>query len=182
MMAERNTDTADPNFDTIHFWGFAGADNLVTQEMAHTAIVLDPDAERSPILDSAEWLMRRLPGRLWGFGLAYRTVGEMFSGSDGVPEDAIQAARAGRLNERAGADEMCAATIFDARGRSYTALTYAHLPDLGPTPTWVNDTRKSTDTWIALFDQRAVAAHVWAAAITLDPDGNHATIARLRTP
>ncbi|MGO4614805.1 hypothetical protein AB4305_00520 [Nocardia sp. 2YAB30] len=182
MMAERNADTSDPNIDTIHFWGFASADNLITQEMAHTAIVLDPDAECSPILDSAEWLMRRLPGRLWGFGLAFRTVGEMFTGTDGVPEDAIQAARAGKLNERAGADEMCAATIFDARAYSYTALTYTHLPELGPTPTWVDDTRKSTDTWIALFDRRAVAAHAWAAAITLDPDGNHATIARLRTP
>ncbi|MEU7628517.1 hypothetical protein AB0C34_00835 [Nocardia sp. NPDC049220] len=182
MMAERKADTADPNIDTVHFWGFASADNLMAQETAHTAIVLDPDAERSPILDSAAWLMRRLSGRLWGFGLAYRTVGEMFAGTDGVPEDAIRAARSGRLNERAGADEMYAATIFDARAWSYTALTYTHLPELGPTPTWINDTRKSTDSWIALFDQRAVAAHAWAAAIALDPDGNHATVARLRTP
>jgi hypothetical protein len=46
----------------------------------------------------------------------------------------------------------------------------------------VNDTRKSTDAWIDLFDQRAVAAHAWAAAITLDPNGNHAAMARLRIP
>lgn len=65
----------------------------------------------------------------------------MFTGPGGIPDDAIQAAMAGRLHERAGADEMCAATIFDARARTYTSLTYTHLPELGPTPTWVNDTR-----------------------------------------
>ncbi|MEU2035117.1 hypothetical protein [Nocardia amamiensis] len=182
MMAARSADTTDQDPDTIHFWGFASTDNPTTQETAHTAIVLDPDAERSPVLDSAEWLIRRFPGRLWGFGLAYRTIGEMFTGPGGIPDDAIQAAMAGRLHERAGADEMCAATIFDARARTYTSLTYTHLPELGPTPTWVYDTRTNTDIWIALFDQRVVAAHAWAAAISLDPNHNHAAIARLRAP
>ncbi|WP_454195612.1 hypothetical protein [Nocardia sp. Marseille-Q1738] len=182
MLAERRAAEADPDADALHFWGFASTDDPATQETAHTVIVLDPDAERSPILDSAEWLIHRFPGRLWGFGLAYRTIGEMFTGPGGVPDDAIRAATSGRLHERAGADEMCAATIFDARARTYTSLTYTHLPELGPTPTWVNDTRTNTDTWIELFDQRVVAAHAWAAAITLDPDRNHAAIARLRTP
>ncbi|WP_454196202.1 hypothetical protein [Nocardia sp. Marseille-Q1738] len=182
MMAERSADTTDSNADSIHFWGFAGTDRPTTQETARTAIVLDPDAERSAILDAAEWLIRRFPGRLWGFGLAYRTIGEMFTGPGGVPHDAVRAAMAGKLHERAGADEMCAATIFDARARTYTALTYVHLPELGPTPTWVNDTRDNTDAWIELFDRRVVAAHAWAAAITLDPGHNHAAIARLRTP
>ncbi|WP_330228881.1 hypothetical protein OHA40_22625 [Nocardia sp. NBC_00508] len=182
MMAERSADTAAPDADTIHFWGFACADHPTTQEAAHTAIVVDPDAERSPILDAAEWLIRRFPGRLWGFGLAYRTIGEMFTGPGGVPQDAIQAAMTGRLHERPAADEVCAATIFDARGFTYTSLTYAHLPELGPTPTWVGDTRTNTESWIELFDRRVVAAHAWAAAITLDPDANHAAIARLRMP
>ncbi|MEU7764234.1 hypothetical protein AB0B25_03815 [Nocardia sp. NPDC049190] len=125
-------------------------------------------------------VIRRFPGRLWGFGLAYQTVGEIVRGADGVPRDAIQAATAGRLTERATSDEFRAATIFDARGCLYTALTYAHVPELGPTPTSVNDTRTSIDTWVDLFDRRAVAAHAWAAAITLDPVRNHAAIARLR--
>ncbi|MGK8525443.1 hypothetical protein ACRS6B_29620 [Nocardia asteroides] len=179
MMAERRADTADA--DTIHFWGFARTENRTAQDAAHTAIVLDPHAERSPILDSAEWLLQRFAGRLWGFGLAYLTVGEMFSAAEGVPLDAIHAATAGRLSERATADPVCAATIFDARARAYTSLTYTYLPELGATPTWVNDTRESTGTWITLFDQRAVAAHVWAAAITLDPHANRAAIARLRS-
>ncbi|MEU5758228.1 hypothetical protein [Nocardia sp. NPDC047648] len=179
MMAERRADSAGS--DTVHFWGFAHAETSTAQDAAHTAIVLDPDAERSPILDSAEWLIRRFTRRVWGFGLAYLTVGEIFPGADGVPPDAIQAAEAGLLSERATADPMCAATIFDGRARAYTALTYTHLPELGPTPTWVNDTRASTDAWVALFDQRAVAAHVWAAAITLDPRANHAAITRLRS-
>ncbi|MBF6302739.1 hypothetical protein IU459_35180 [Nocardia amamiensis] len=182
MMAERSSDVTDPDVDSIHFWGFACTDQPGTQETAHTVIVLDPDAERSPILDAAEWLIRRFPGRLWGFGLAYRTIGEMFTGPGGVPQEAIQAAVAGRLSERAGADEMYAATIFDARARTYTSLTYTHLPELGPTPTWVDDTRDNTDAWIESFDRRIVAAHAWAAAITLDPKANHAAIARLRTP
>ncbi len=179
MMAERRADAADSG--TIHFWGFARTENSAAQDAAHTPIVLDPHAERSPVLDSAEWLIRRFAGRMWGFGLAYLTVGEMFTGAEGVPRDAIQAAAAGRMSERATADPMCAATIFDARGRAYTSLTYIHLPELGATPTWVKDTRRSIDTWITLFDQRAVAAHVWAAAITLDPHANHAAIARLRS-
>ncbi|MEU1550129.1 hypothetical protein [Nocardia sp. NPDC005745] len=108
-------------------------------------------------------------------------MGEIFPGAHGVPPDAVQAAKAGRLSERATADPMCAATIFDARARAYTALTYTHLPELGATPTWVNDTRASTDAWVTLFDQRAVAAHVWAAAITLDPRANYAAITRLRS-
>ncbi|WP_067468673.1 hypothetical protein [Nocardia amamiensis] len=182
MMAERSRDVTDADVDSIHFWGFACTDKPGTQETAHTVIVLDPDAERSPILDAAEWLIRRFHGRLWGFGLAYRAVGEIFAGPGRVPDEAIQAAMAGKLHERAGADDMCAATIFDARARTYTALTYTHLPELGPTPTWINDTRTDTDTWIELFDQRVVAAHAWAAAITLDPDRNHAAIALLRTP
>lgn len=178
MLAERRADAAD--IDTVHFWGFARTENPTAHDAAHLPITLDPEAERSPILDSAEWLVRRFTGRLWGFGFAYRTVGELFTGPDGVPQDAIQAARAGRLSERATADRVCAATIFDARARAYTSLTYTHLPELGPTPTWVSDTRESTDAWAALFDQRAVAAHVWAAAITLDPSANRAAIARLR--
>ncbi|WP_039800297.1 hypothetical protein [Nocardia araoensis] len=178
MLAERRADAADP--DTVHFWGFARTGDAAAHDAAHTPIVLDPDAERSPILDSAEWLIRRFPGRLWAFGLAYLTVGEMFTGPHGVPHEAIQAAAAGRLADRATADSICAATIFDARGRTYTSLTYTHLPELGPTPTCVGDTREHTDTWIALFDQRAVAAHVWAAAITLDPSANRAAMARLR--
>ncbi|MGQ4599248.1 hypothetical protein [Nocardia sp. R6R-6] len=182
MMAEFSTESTNPGLDTLHFWVFAGGNTRTTQQTAHTAIVLDPDAERSPILDAAELLIRRFMVRLWGFGLAYRTIGEMFTGPGAVPPDAIRAARASRLHERAGADEMCAATIFDARGLSYTALTYTHLPELGPTPTWTNDTSANTTAWIELFDQRAVAAHAWAAAITLDPDRNHAAIARLRTP
>ncbi|MGY1875002.1 hypothetical protein [Nocardia gipuzkoensis] len=179
MMAERRADAADT--DTVHFWGFARTENFAAQDAAHTPIVLDPHAERSPVLDSAEWLIRRFAGRMWGFGLAYLTVGEMFTRAEGVPRDAIRAAAAGRMSERATADPMCAATIFDARGRAYTSLTYIHLPELGATPTWVKDTRRSIDTWITLFDQRAVAAHVWAAAITLDPHANHAAIARLRS-
>ncbi|MEV6324731.1 hypothetical protein AB0M45_26615 [Nocardia sp. NPDC051787] len=182
MMAERSADTTRPSVDTIHFWGFANTDHPTTQETAHTAIVLDPDAERSPILDSAEWLIRRFTGRLWGFGLAYRTVGEVFTGPEGVPNEVKQAAMAGKLHERDAADEICAATIFDARARAYTALTYTHLPELGPTPTWVNDTRGNTDSWIELFDQRVIAAHAWAAAITLDPHANRDAITRLRTP
>ncbi|MGY2031687.1 hypothetical protein [Nocardia gipuzkoensis] len=179
MMAERRADAADTN--TVHFWGFARTENFAAQDAAHTPIVLDPHAERSPVLDSAEWLIRRFSGRMWGFGLAYLTVSEMFTGAEGVPRDAIRAAAAGRMSERATADPMCAATIFDARGRVYTSLTYLHLPELGATPTWVKDTRRSVDTWITLFDQRAVAAHVWAAAITLDPHANRAAIARLRS-
>ncbi len=179
MMTERRAGAADT--DTVHFWGFAHTESRAAHDAAHVPIVLDPDAERSPILDSAEWLIRRFTRRLWGFGLAYLTVGEMFTGADGVPPDAIQAAKTGRLSERATSDPVCAATIFDARGRAYTSLTYIHLPELGPTPTWVTDTRESTDTWVALFDQRAVAAHVWAAAITLDPDANHTAISRLRS-
>ncbi|WP_040781760.1 hypothetical protein [Nocardia pneumoniae] len=179
MMAERGNDL---DTDVIHFWGFASTDHPANQEAAHTAIVLDPDAQRSPVLDAAEWLIRRFHRRLWGFGLAYRTIGEMFTDPGGVPHDAIQAATTGTLHERAGADDMYAATIFDARGFTHTSLTYAHLPELGPTPTSVNDTRDNTDAWIELFDRRVVAAHAWAAAITLDPETNHAAIARLRTP
>lgn len=176
MLAERRADAAD--IDTVHFWGFARTENPTAHDAAHLPITLDPEAERSPILDSAEWLIRRFTSRIWGFGFAYLTVGELFT--DSVPQDAIQAARAGRLSERPTADPVCAATIFDARARAYTSLTYTHLPELGPAPTWVSDTRESTDAWVALFDQRAVAAHVWAAAITLDPSGNRAAIARLR--
>ncbi|MEV6258207.1 hypothetical protein ACIHAX_09025 [Nocardia sp. NPDC051929] len=174
MLAERRADAADS--DTVHFWGFARTGSATAHDAAHTQIVLDPDAERSPVLDSAEWLIRRFTGRVWAFGLAYLTVGEIFTS----PHEAMQAAAAGRSSERATADPICAATIFDARGRTYTSLTYTHLPELGPTPTSVGDTRRCTDAWIALFDQRAVAAHVWAAAITLDPSANHAAIARLR--
>ncbi|WP_028478996.1 hypothetical protein [Nocardia sp. CNY236] len=180
MMSERRADPAGSNADILHFWGFARTDSPTTHDMAHTTIVLDADAERSPILESAQWLMQRLSGRLWGFGLAYWTVGEMFTGRDGVPREAIDAAIAGQLLERAGAHEVCAATIFDARGRSYTSMTYAHLPELGQSPTGVDDTRGCVDTWIDLFDRRAATAHAWAAAITLDPDGNRATLARLR--
>lgn len=179
MMSERGADAADA--DTIHFWGFARTENPTAQDAAHIPIALDPHAERSPVLDSAEWLIRRFAGRMWGFGLAYLTVGEVFTGAEGVPRDALRAAAAGRMSERSTADTMCAATIFDARGQAYTALTYTHLPELGATPTWVKDTRESIDTWVTLFDRRAVAAHVWAAAITLDPHANHVAIARLRS-
>ncbi len=176
MITEHSCGTG--GYDIIHFWGFARTGDPATHDTAHIAIDPDPDAARSPVLDSAEWLMRRFPGRIWGFGLAYRTFGELFT----RPGDALRAARAGRTDQRDTVETICAATIFDARARAYTALTYTHLPELTPPPTWMDDTRETTDTWIDLFDRRSAAAHAWAAAITLDPEANHTAITRLRTP
>ncbi|MCP2276367.1 hypothetical protein [Nocardia amikacinitolerans] len=170
MLTECRTDPAASGSGTVHFWGFARAADAATHDMAHTAVVLDPDTARSPILESAEWLLRRFGGRLWAFGLAHRTSGGLVA----------EAGTAERGSDAEGSD-LCAATIFDARARAYTTLSYLHLGELRQTPTRVHDTREAIETWIDLFDRRAPAAHAWAAAITLDPWANHAAIARLRS-
>ncbi|MCP2291649.1 hypothetical protein [Nocardia amikacinitolerans] len=170
MLTECRADPAVSGSGTVHFWGFARAADPATHDMAHTAVTIDPEAARSPILESAEWLLRRFGGRLWAFGLAHRTSGELV----------VEAGAAQRGSDVEWSD-LCTATIFDARARAYTALSYLHLPELGQTPTRVHDTREATETWIELFDRRAPAAHAWAAAITLDPCANRAAIARLRS-
>ncbi|MEV0028745.1 hypothetical protein [Nocardia sp. NPDC050793] len=174
MLTEFRAEPAASSSGTVHFWGFARAADPATHDMAHTAVTLDPDAARSPILESAEWLLRRFAGRLWAFGLAHRTSGELVAGT-GAPSSPAECGSDVELAY------LCTATIFDARARAYTALSYLHLPEPGQTDTRVHDTREATDTWIDLFDRRAPAAHAWAAAITLDPRANHAAITRLRS-
>ncbi|WP_228001673.1 hypothetical protein [Nocardia australiensis] len=128
-------------------------------------------------------LLHRFPRHhLWGYGLAY--LGDIYAATSGVPHEVVRAAQTARLHERLDTETLCTATIFDARAHTYTAVTHPHLPEY-ELPTLVTNTRETTDTtdaWIELFDQNSAAAQAWAAALALDPDGNHADIARLTHP
>ena len=184
MMAKRCAEMAhNPKAaKSVHLWGFAAVDNVSTHDIGYLPVDLDAGTTGSPILDAAGQLISRIPGRLWGFGLSYWAIGELLSGSESIPEDLLADAAAGRLRERPTADEICAATIFDARGREYTSALYIHMPELGPT-TWESNTLDGADSsraWIDRFDEGIVSAHVWAAAIALDPGRNRNVLSRLR--
>ncbi|WP_157110887.1 hypothetical protein [Nocardia anaemiae] len=184
MMAKRCAEIAhDPKAaKSVHLWGFAAVDNESTHDIGYLPVDLDTKTEESPILDAAGQLISRIPGRLWGFGLSYWAIGELLTGTESIPEDLLADAVAGRLRERPTADEICAATIFDARGHEYTSALYIHMPELGTTA-WESNTldgAESIRAWIDRFDLGVVSAHVWAAAIALDPDRNRNVLSRLR--
>ncbi|ATL72524.1 hypothetical protein CRH09_39835 (plasmid) [Nocardia terpenica] len=187
MMAKRSIDMVrDASAArTVHLWGLACTDANTASGVAYTVVDLDSDPVKSPILNAAAGLINRLPGRqLWGFGLACWMVGELFTGNGEVPEGALRAMAEGRMKDRPTADELCAAMVFDARGRSYNAVMYVHMPELGVT-SWHDDTLEdsaSIDEWIGRFDAGVVSAHVWAAAITQDATRNRAVLQRLRRP
>lgn len=168
---------------TVDLWGLACTDVNIATGVAYTVVDLDSDPVKSPILDAAAALINRLVGRqLWGFGLACWMVGEMFTGNGAVPEEMLRAMAGRPMKDRPTADELCAAMVFDARGRSYNAAKYVHMPELGATSWQDNPLEDSTsiDTRIARFDAGLMSAHVWAAAITQDPTRNRAVIRRLR--
>ncbi|WP_280404550.1 hypothetical protein [Nocardia brasiliensis] len=185
MMAKRSIDMLrDASAtQTVHLWGLACTDDDPASDVAYTVVDLGPAALRSPILDAAAGLINQLPGRqFWGFGLACWMMGELFSGADGIPVDALRAMTDGPMKDRPTADELCAAMVFDARGHSYNAVMYVHMPELGIT-SWHHDTLESgasTDEWARRFDAGVVSAHVWAAAISQDVNGNRVVLKRLR--
>jgi len=185
MMAKRSIDMVrDASAArTVHLWGLACTDANTASGVAYTVVDLDSDPMQSPIIDAAAGLVNRLASRqLWGFGLACWMVGEMFTGNGGVPEEMLRAMAGGPMKDRPTADELCAAMVFDARGRSYNAVKYVHMPELGVT-SWQDNTLKdsaSVDAWIGRFDAGVVSAHVWAAAITQDATGNRTVLQRLR--
>jgi hypothetical protein len=186
MMATHSIDTCDASAArTVHLWGLGCTDADTAAGVAHTVVDLDSDPMKSPILDAAEGLIARLPRRLWGFGLASPMVGELFTGNDGgVPEDVRRAMDGGPLKDRPTADDLCAAMVFDARGWSYNAVTYMHMPQLGAT-SWHDDTladSASIDGWIDRFDAGVPSAHAWAAAIMRDAAGNRSVLQRFRGP
>ncbi|WP_433525633.1 hypothetical protein ACQPZ2_12210 [Nocardia pseudovaccinii] len=114
-------------------------------------------------------------------GVTHPDVGQLL-GLLGLGRPFDVYAAAGRLRERPTADEICAATIFDACGREYTSALYIHMPELGPT-VWESNTLDGTDSiraWIDRFDEGTVSAHVWVATIALDPDRNRNVLNRLR--
>ncbi|WP_194817964.1 hypothetical protein [Nocardia sp. XZ_19_385] len=170
-----------PELKLVHLWALA-SDDTADQHLAWLPVDLDVAADGpSPILRAAEQLSLQSPTRLWGFGLAYCSVGELFLGPEGPPQDAVHAAYEGRLRERHTADDICAATIFDARGRAFNCAIYTHMPELGPT-NWDDNTLKAakqTQTWIRHFHLGVISAHVWVAALALDPDRNRNLLKRL---
>jgi hypothetical protein len=187
-MITRRSSAPDAERELVHIWGFTGTG----RSGEHNAAGLTPfnpdeipDTEGSPILEIATRMMEGMGGRLWGFGLAHRTLSEAVSRdighSEGGPSRAksITVRRPSNPVVGPNAEEVWAATIFDARGHEYTYLQYLHMPELEPI-LWDDDTLSETADWIDRIAQGVIAAHVWAATMALDAVGNEAIVADIQ--
>jgi hypothetical protein len=187
MMARRSADTARDvrAARTAHLWALACTTADTTSGTAYTVVDLDADVVGSPILAAAEELIVRLAGRqIWGFGLVRWTRGELFTSAGGMPEELLRALAERSLGDRPSADDLCAATVFDSRGRSYNAVTYRHLPDLGVIG-WQENTlmdSASIDAWVDRFGAGVVPAHAWVLAMAQERDRNRSVLQRINQP
>lgn len=187
MMGRYSFDTAHDAHPahTAHLWALACTVADTTSGSAYAVVDLDADVVGSPILAAAEDLIVQLAGRrIWGFGLVRWTRGELFASDGGVPDELLRALNTQSMADRPGADELCAATVFDSRGRSYNAVQYKHLPDLGMVGWRENTLKNSTavDTWIGRFEAGVVPAHAWVLAIAQERDRNRSVLQRINQP
>jgi|GEM_PF-6826995 len=176
-MVERRSSAPESDTALVHVWGFTGT-GRPEETNAAGFTPFSPDEtpnEGSPILEIATRMMQGMGGRLWGFGLASRTVVEAVHRELDDSEDpagpTVSVSRPSRPINGPDAEEVWAATIFDARGLEYTQLQYLHLPDLEPI-VWDDDTMPQSANWIDRMSQGVIVAHVWAAAMALDADLN----------
>ncbi|WP_043738881.1 hypothetical protein [Nocardia asiatica] len=183
MIARRSSAPAtDP--DLVHIWGFTGIGENDTGSAAGFA-EFSPGGTGatagSPILDIAARMMAGMYGRLWGFGLAHRAAADAVAhGIDSDADEAVARPPSGSPGPSI-AEEVWAASIFDARGREFTQLRYVHLAELEPI-TFDGDTLEGPATvrdWIDRVATGVVSAHVWAAALALDADRNGAILGEL---
>lgn len=173
----------------VHLWGLACTDAKPTVRVAHTVIDLDSTLVGSPIIDAAGRLLLRLGGRdVWGFGLACQMHGELFTDTGtprgAVPDEVLSAMDGGPLEDRPAAEKLCAAMVYDARGRAYHSIMSLHMPELGRT-SWLENTlenKASINAWIGRYYAGVPSAHAWAAAITQDAARNRAVLQRLHGP
>ncbi|MBF6330215.1 hypothetical protein [Nocardia transvalensis] len=181
-MVERRSAVLTAAPALVHVWGFTGTGGAEEINAAGVTEFSPDDAPvvaGSPILEIAARMMTGMGGRLWGFGLAYRSLAEATVREVG---GAAQSESTARLQDRPTAEEVWVATIFDARGHEYTQLRYLYLPDLEPIG-WDADTldRRSTiDDWFDRAYRGIVSAHVWAAALALDATRNHTILGQLQ--
>ncbi len=183
MIARRSSAPAiDP--DLVHVWGFTGTGENDAASAAGFAAFSPGDSvvtAGSPILDIAGRMMTGMGGRLWGFGLAHRAAADAVArGIDGDTAEATTPPPSGPPGPSS-AEEVWAATIFDARGREFTQLRYVHLAELEPI-TFDGDTldqRSTIQDWIDRVEAGVISAHVWAAALALDADRNRAVLGEL---
>ena len=180
MVGRRSSAPAGDN-TLVHIWGFTGTGRPdETNAAGFTPFSPEDDpSEGSPILDIATRMMEGMGGRLWGFGLASRTVIEAVhrelddTADPGKP--VVSVSRPVAPITGPSAEEVWAATIFDARGREYTHIQYLHLPDLEPI-IWDDDTTPQSAGWIDRMAEGVIVAHVWAAAMALDSTRNHGVL------
>lgn len=180
MVGRRSSAPADDSA-LVHVWGFTGTGRPDETNAAGFTPFSPDDApgEGSPILDIATRMMTGMGGRLWGFGLASRTVIESvhreLDDTADPRKPTVTVSRPARPVTGPDTEEVWAATIFDARGREYTQLQYLHLPELEPI-VWDDDTMPQVAGWINRMAQGVIVAHVWAAAMALDARRNHGVL------
>ncbi|WP_107661196.1 hypothetical protein [Nocardia suismassiliense] len=183
MMAVRRASFSHerPASKTVHLWCF-GRDQESALHIAHTPADFTGDTERSAIWEMTAQLSARIRSRAWGFGLAFCAMGELLHDAKSIPDDLLREVNTDRLRVRPLADLLCAATIFDARGRKFCSAGYIHASERGPT-SWQNDTldgQQTIDTWLSHLRADIVTAQVWAAAVSLSPDQNLAVVRGIR--
>ncbi|MGF6882550.1 hypothetical protein ABIA39_001492 [Nocardia sp. GAS34] len=184
-MSDRRSGAPADDTALVHVWGFTGT-GRPDETNAAGFTPFSPGESRtegSPILDIATRMMEGMGGRLWGFGLASRTVVEAVhreldeTDTSGGPRVSVSRPLAARTG--LAAEEVWAATIFDGRGREYTRIQYLHLPDLEPI-IWDDDTVPQSAAWIDRMAAGVVVAHVWAAAMALDATRNHGVLEHIQ--
>jgi hypothetical protein len=99
---------------------------------------------------------------LWGFGLLFEGYCEEFTAEEAASDEVRRTLLEGRIHERATADEMCNAVIYDARGNEWTALIYRYLPDRG-----ICDLYTPADA--ITKPPLGMSGFLWSAALLLDP-------------
>ncbi|WP_174189668.1 hypothetical protein, partial [Nocardia barduliensis] len=183
MIARRSSAPAT-HPDLVHIWGFTGIGENDAGSAAGFAEFSPGDnitTAGSPILDIAARMMAGMNGRLWGFGVAHRAAADAVAHA--IEGDADEAAtrHPSAPPGPSTAEEVWAASIFDARGREFTQLRYVHLAELEPM-TFDGDTLARPGTirdWIDRVENGVISAHVWAAALALDADRNLAVLGQL---